>query len=84
MPLAKIDICTNENFYLLFHDGGLHHIETSTLVNQWTDSYIIGTSVMKELKKLAMPTHHSHLSFYCNSQEKQFLKEILGSKVTAS
>ena len=39
---------------------------------------------MKELKKLTMPTHHSHLPFYCNSQEKQFLKEILGSKVTAS
>ena len=36
----------------LTHDEGPYHIETSRLictVNQWTGSYIIGTSVMKEL-----------------------------------
>ena len=27
-----------------------------------------------------MGTHHSYLPFYYNSQEKQFLKEILGRK----
>ena len=37
----------------LFHDGGPYHTETSLLIcsaNQWTGFYIIGTSVMKELK----------------------------------
>ena len=37
----------------LFHDGGPYHIETCQLIcsaNQWIGSYIIGTSVMKELK----------------------------------
>ena len=36
----------------LFHDGGPYHIETSPMIcraNQWTDFYMIGTSVMKEL-----------------------------------
>ena len=36
----------------LFHDGGLYHTETSSLIwsaNQWTKLYIIGTSVMKGL-----------------------------------
>ena len=32
------------------------------------------------LKKLTLQTHHSYLPFYCNSREKQFLKEILGRK----
>ena len=32
------------------------------------------------LKKLTMITYHSYLPFYCNSQEKQFLKGILGRK----
>ena len=39
--------------YKLFHDGGFYHIETSPLTckaNQWTGFYMIGTSVMKELK----------------------------------
>ena len=30
------------------------------------------------LRKLTIQTHHSYLPFYCNSPEKQFLKEILG------
>ena len=36
----------------LFHDNGLYHIETSSLIcrtNQWTGFYMIGTSAMKEL-----------------------------------
>ena len=36
-----------------FHDGGPYHTETSPLIrraNQWTGFYMIGTSVMKELK----------------------------------
>ena len=35
-----------------FHDGGPYHMKTSPLIyseNQWTDFYMIGTSVMKEL-----------------------------------
>ena len=36
----------------LFHEGGPCHIETGPMIcraNQWTDFYMIGTSVMKEL-----------------------------------
>ena len=36
-----------------FHHGGSDHIETSPLicrVNQWTGFYMIGTSVMKEVR----------------------------------
>ena len=36
----------------LFYDGGPYHIEASPLIcsaNQWTVSYMIGTSVLKEL-----------------------------------
>ena len=38
---------------LVFHGGDLCHIKTSPLIfrgNQWTGFYMIGTSVMKELK----------------------------------
>ena len=48
-------ISTSENcsaFAELFHDGGHHHIETSSLIcyaNQWTGVYMIETSVIKEL-----------------------------------
>ena len=37
----------------LFYHSGPYHIETSLLIcraNQWTGVYMIGTSVMKELK----------------------------------
>ena len=37
----------------LFHGGGPYHTETSQLIrrrNQWIDFYMIGTSVMKELR----------------------------------
>ena len=37
---------------LTLHDGGPYHIETSPLIcstNQRSGSYMIGTSVMKEL-----------------------------------
>ena len=39
--------------FKLFYDGGPYHIETSPLIctaNQWTDFYMILTSVMKALK----------------------------------
>ena len=38
--------------FSIFHDGGLHHLETSPLIcrsNQWTGFYMIGASVMKGL-----------------------------------
>ena len=37
----------------LFHDGGPYHIQTSPLIcsaNQWNGFYIIGTSVMNEIR----------------------------------
>ena len=45
--------------YLLLHDGGHHHIETNSFIiylNEWTDFYMIGTSVMKELKTMQLLT----------------------------
>ena len=42
-------------FLLLFHDGGPYHIETSPLIfraSQWAGFYVIGTSVMEELKAM--------------------------------
>ena len=40
--------CThNQNWTELFYDGDSCHIETS----QWTDFYIIGTFIIKELKE---------------------------------
>ena len=41
-------------FFELFHEGGPYHIEKTPLIyraNQWTGFYMIGTSVIKELKK---------------------------------
>ena len=43
----------------LFHDEGLHYIETSPLncsENQWTGFYMIEISVMKELKAFSFLT----------------------------
>ena len=40
------------NALTLSYDGGPYHIETSPLIcraNQWTDFYMTGTSIMKEL-----------------------------------
>ena len=40
---------------LIFYDGGLYHIEISPLVfstNQWTDFYMVGTSVIKKVNLL--------------------------------
>ena len=37
----------------LFYDGGTYHKETSPLIcsaNKWTGFYMIGISIMKELK----------------------------------
>ena len=42
--------------FKLFHDRGSYHIETSLLIciaSQWTFFYMIGTSVMEELKHCA-------------------------------
>ena len=41
----------------LYYNGGCYHIETSPLIclaNQWTGSYMITDSVMKELKRLGL------------------------------
>ena len=43
----------NKAITLLFHGRGLYHIESSPLicsVNKWFGFYIIGTSVIKEIK----------------------------------
>ena len=46
-----------KSLYLLtLPDGGPYHTETSPLIcsaNRWTSFYMIGTSVMKDLKNLA-------------------------------
>ena len=42
--------------FTIFHDGGPYHIETSPLIcraDHWNGFYVIGTSVMKELKNIA-------------------------------
>ena len=39
---------------LLFHAGAPYHMETGPLLyraNQWTGLYIIGTSIIKELRR---------------------------------
>ena len=49
----------------LFYEGGPYHIETSLLIwsaNQWTGFYVIGISVMKELKENCYEHSHSHLT----------------------
>ena len=45
---------------ILSHDGGPYDIEISPLIfraNQWTDFYILGISVMKELKRFFTFVH---------------------------
>ena len=52
--------------YLLFHDGGRYHIETSRLIcraNQWTGFYMITASAMKELSNFSMTCIHLLLMF---------------------
>ena len=63
------------NRYLIqiFYSGRPYLIETSPLIfsaNQWTDSHIVRTSVMKELKvkispKISLTTETSQI--FCNS-----------------
>ena len=57
---------------IIFHYGGPNHIETSPLVcraNQWTCFYMIGTFVMKELKKSYLfEVYSSSLSAFDTSQ----------------
>ena len=46
----------DQNMHQLFHAGGPYHIEISPLIcriNQWAGFYMVGTSVMKDLTKLA-------------------------------
>ena len=48
----------------LFYDRGSYHIESSPLIcfaNQWTGSYMVGTSVMKELNRNVFRTMSKHL-----------------------
>ena len=50
--------------YALFHDRGPFHIETGPLIcsaNEWTGFYMIGTSVLKELKYLSLKTDRKHI-----------------------
>ena len=51
MPGGSKVICTK-----LFHNRRSYHMESSPLIcseNQWTNSFMIGNSVMKELNKPA-------------------------------
>ena len=55
---------------LTLYGGGLYHIETSPLIccaNQWTNFYMIKTSVMKELKQpydyKFFPSPYKHRDF---------------------
>ena len=46
----------------LFQDGGPYHIETSPLIcfrNQWAGLCVVGTSVMKELRRIPELVCHS-------------------------
>ena len=52
--IIKKYISTNTYKHLLFLDGGLCRIEPSLLIcseNQWTGLYMIGTSIMKKLRR---------------------------------
>ena len=53
IQLQQLTKCAKYVLSQLFHDGDPYHRETRPLIcsrNQWTGSYMIGTSVMKELK----------------------------------
>ena len=54
----SISIAIISKRMLIFHDGGYYQTERSSPLtssaNQWTDFYIIGTSVMKKLRKLRL------------------------------
>ena len=52
VTIALINLAT-----LLFFHGSSYHIETSSLIcfaNQWTGFYMLGTSVVKELRHCTM------------------------------
>ena len=63
--MVSCDKCAQTSLQL-FHDGGLYHIETSTLIyieNQWTSFYMIGTSVMRDKGfaiRLFVPSRKTH------------------------
>ena len=74
--LSKVHLCVSLNslsslplnsltfIYALFHDRDPFHIETGPLIssaNQWTGFYMIGTSVLKELKYLSLNGPETHL-----------------------
>ena len=51
----------------LYHDGGFYHIETSPLIcraNQWTGSYMMRPSFMKELKYKKMNISRKENDFF--------------------
>ena len=60
----------------LFHDGGPYHIETSPLIcsaNQWTDFYMIGTSVMSYEN---YTVNYADFAYCPKGTYKSYLKEI--------
>ena len=64
-------------FYCFFNDGGPYHIETGPSIfaaNQWTGFYMVGTSIMQELRCL-----YTRLDFikFC-----KFLKTIVLNPLT--
>ena len=70
---GNVGLKWDSNYFVLrfrfdFHDGRHYHVETSSLIcraNQWTGFYMIGTSVMKELKKHFTISSHDKL-FHMN------------------
>ena len=60
------DILVGQN--QLFHEGDPYHIETSLLIrtaDQWTGFYMMGTSIMKELKSFHLTLPASCISRRC-------------------
>ena len=59
----------------LFRGGGPYHIETSPLIcsaNQWSGFYMIGTSVMKELRITLIYEANFSLSTWLQSVSKVY------------
>ena len=72
LSLALLTLC----------DGGPHHIETSPLIcfaNRWSGFYMIGTSVIKNLKHLSgyELDNQSSLNWYLWFRKKQSPRGVL-------
>ena len=73
LHLIIVKMLMNRYLIQIFYSGRPYLIETSPLIfsaNQWTDSHIVRTSVMKELKvkispKISLTTETSQI--FCNS-----------------